>query len=77
MGKIQTIFSLQATIWLIHLANYMVDIACVTYVRKKKWVQGFGGETWRKKWLLKHRPTWKDNIKLDVKEFGFTECIRA
>jgi len=36
MGKIQNIFCLQATISLIHLANYMVDVACVTHVRKKK-----------------------------------------
>jgi len=25
--------------------------------------------------LLRRRPTWEDNIKVDLKEFGSTECI--
>jgi hypothetical protein len=46
----------------------------VASVEEKRYIQGFGGKPEGKRPLERHRHSWGDNIKMDLKETGW-ECM--
>ena len=45
--------------------------ACGTYRGEEKYIQVFGGETWWEDDTERLRRSWKNNIKMDLKETGW------
>ena len=56
-----------------HICSFWNEIgrACNMYVRDKRCMQGFGGETWEEQQLVRPRRRWEDNIKMDLWDVGW------
>jgi hypothetical protein len=49
--------------------------ACSTYSVEEGCIQGFGGETWGKDSLLRPRRRWENNIKMGIREVGWSNSL--
>jgi hypothetical protein len=50
-----------------------MGVACGTYGGQKRCIQGFGGETLRKRPLAIPRHIWEGNIKMDLQEIEWSQ----